>query len=258
MFSLINTSAKLSANIRKHPEISGNVLLYRLFFGYQNGSGDPLHIKSIRKVKSNMNLEEPIGAITALDSLLTADTTANSLKGMDNKKASIIKELIEYKLISGKKQIFDKYVYDTFECFINHKETISFIPYYFYEENMKDEKLLDLLIYEYKDTKRLTNVISWDDVDDRRNLMKPEIFQVFTNLKTINVSIEYPVSLLALLSMIKDTSVENVAMPVIASTLFPSSSVLKSIESEYKKEGFVMLTEEPFTGFYRLIFARIL
>ena len=88
--------------------------LYRLFFG--RAGIHPLNITSIRIIESSLNLEEPMSAITALDSILsTAYIEETEISG-DDQYGVIMGEIFNYNT-SKKEMIFNEYVYGTFSLF---------------------------------------------------------------------------------------------------------------------------------------------
>ena len=122
------------------------LIFFRLFFG----DNWPLNIVSIRMIKNKMNLETYIGAITALDCIISGNLFKDNTIYEHSKYRNIIKSLFLYKsdpeLSSDNTMEFDPYIYQTFNSFICHKEQIVF-EIENIRKYLKDKRLLQLLFY---------------------------------------------------------------------------------------------------------------
>lgn len=191
----------------------------------------PINITSIRIIRTNLNLVNQIGAITALDAILSGHMT---VVPSDKGYGMIIKELFDYnydtRSSNAGENKFPQYVYDTFKSLIDHKEKAMISIHSL--ERILDKSLLSLLAHdivkvedesddELDDPMGIqdyaTNVvikdfgIDWIDSSDTKNLIKPRLFEVFTNLKEVSIhAYEYPFSLSGFLSNLQNTSIAKV------------------------------------------------
>ena len=116
---------------------------FRLFFGYRS----PLNIKSIRLIETRMNLESHIGAITALDCIISRNLYRDNAISEHSNYGTIIKNLFDNNDSSQSTASnirFSPYIYQSFNCFIAHKEKIR-ICLMNVARYVKDRQLLQLL-----------------------------------------------------------------------------------------------------------------
>ena len=110
----------------------------------------------------------------------------------------------------------NKYILGTFRCFIRNKTrlNINFNELKKAFKDDEDDSFLDLFLFERNEIKEWNEYkFERRDESDYSNLIKPEIFELFTNIEEITIDIRkeyYTLSLIALLSIIKDTNVRHV------------------------------------------------
>ena len=204
--------------------------IFRLFFGDQY---QPLNITSIRIIETCSNLEKQISAITALDAIISNNHNKVS---KDSEYGPVLEELFSYSL-SSKQQRYNKYLYQTFQCFVNHKQKIEIsIPYI--DLCVKDKALRKVLFYDIvckKEDKDNPDISGWIDLNNKENLVKPDLFNIFKNIKEITIIASYgyyPCSLLLLSSIIQSTPATKVTIYVRYEETWKavaSSSVFRSI-----------------------------
>lgn len=148
-----------------------------------------------------------------------------------------------------------KYIIDTFQSFLKYRTTLT-INYFRLDKSFNEEdNFLDLFLFKrnkielkYKSKFNLNE--EWEeskfkrrDSNDYSNLIKPEIFQLFPNIKTIYIDIGaessdvenyhtsyledckayHTLSFIALLSIIKDTNVQQVNVETTGLSMFRKS-----------------------------------
>ena len=213
--------------------------IYRLFFGDNRFNNDPLNIISIRIIKHRSNLKNQVAAITVLDGIISDSLYANKIEE-DSDYATIIKALFE----DDDRRKLDPYIYDTFQCFIDHKEKME-INMMTLDTYIKDKKLLQLITNDLLEVKNKLDISLWiNNNDNKDNLIKRRLFEIFHNVKEIRIDVglnRYPFSLLSLLSNIQNTSIQKVTI-VSYNSFKPlsSSSYFDGIKEEYKTRQFGM------------------
>ena len=209
--------------------------IFRLFLG----SDRVLNITSIRIIQTNINLKTYIGAITALDSIISGNLSYSNPVSEDSKHCRIIKNLFNHasdaQLSSLDKIKILPYIMETFKTLIQHKEKIDVnIPnVHLY---MKEKNLLELLFDDLvRDGKE--DIGSWIQSDAKTNLLKPAVFQIFHNVKELHIDARYyPFSLSEFLSRIQDTSIDEVSIDIGNKDL--AGSNWKVIQDQYKEQQF--------------------
>lgn len=161
----------------------------------------------------------------------------------------IIRELFEDHLARQERErIFHPYVYETFGCFANHKKRIE-IDIGTLSKLVQDKELKTVLFHDIIANKQKdkTEISAWIDVDDKQNLIKNEVFQVFKNVKELNIRIiktsiacDYPFSLSLLLSMIENTSITKLMIIGSKETWLElqSSFLFKLIRNNFEDKKF--------------------
>ena len=226
--------------------MSFHIESFRLFYGDTR----PINITSIRIIEKCLNLESQIGVITSLDWIISNNLRYSNRISADSIVGAIIQELFDYIVDSKssmRKQQFDSYLYQTFNCFIDHKESI-----YLHMENIhnhvKDKKLLELLFYHID--KEEDGIGSWYKEGMKQNLLKPCVLQVLRNVKYIWIyAHDYPFSLLEFLSTIQHTSVHKVEI-LVENILEAISNDFDELKSKYAAKGFdVKIDDDEYGDF---------
>ena len=148
--------------------------------------------------------------MTALDISLSESKVPK-----DNLDVTVLRSLFEH-TINGNKSNVNKYIIDTFNCFRLNKSKLKIN---LVNINGLDDKLLNLILYK-------GDMIYWShhadrfsrrDEGDQTNLVRPEIYQIFTNVNTMEIYTTdwegyscCTISLMALLSSIKNTKIERI------------------------------------------------
>ena len=170
--------------------------MFRLFFG---SAADrythwPLNVNTIRIIEDRSNLRKQVQAITKFDESITLINPPRIPANSDD--GSIMLNIIKTSM--GHQNKYHEYVNDTFKCFMNNKKHIrlnveSLVDW------IKDQVFLDLIIpirhelnmYEYS-----SDISCWIDVDNNQNIMNPDLFKLFRNVKTMEIEARfYPFSL---------------------------------------------------------------
>ena len=126
--------------------------LYRLFVG--NEEDQTLNIVSIRIMETSSNLEKLIGAITAFDNIISdkigedeSSITFEKKRISGSKKyGDTLSALLNYFVNNKIEQKFNKYIYNTFQCFTNNKKTIE-INLHNCDSAVKDKQLLNVIFH---------------------------------------------------------------------------------------------------------------
>ena len=165
----------------------------------------------------------------------------------DGEYGVIIRDLFTYYCnlnVSHNRDVkYHQYLYQTFGSLVQFKNDITinidFLSFY-----VKDELLLGLLINRIIKLKNKSNITAWiDDIEneDRRNLVNPILFKVFSNVRQISIIASgwgyYPFSLLSLLSIVENTSINKVKIRLDEETYdsLRLSSKLREIKKQYKQ-----------------------
>ena len=157
----------------------------------------PLNINSIKVMETSSNLESVISAITALD-ILISDNDPPPTYNHGKTLSSLFNYLLNEKL--DKK--FNKYIYNTFKLFTASKQEIYIDLYELDDYNKNDDgKLVHLLVHELK----AFDIFEEHEFrTDNVNLLRPQLFSIFPNIKYISIwPSNYIFSLSAFLSLIE-------------------------------------------------------
>ena len=141
---------------------------------------------------------------------------------------------------SDKKTKFDPFVYQTFNTYAKSKNKIK-IWYRNLAVDMKDSGFLDLIFLGFN---RRTGYDIGND--DDTNLMNPNIFKIFNNVKMVELCDvdTYSFSLIGLLNIIKDTKIEKIDMDgydedwTWLKLIRCDDSAWDKVVEEYKNEGY--------------------
>ena len=165
----------------------------------------PLNISTIILQSSSSNLESAIKSLTILDNLLTNNVDDDNIIPDHHKTFKILKGLFSSCSLK-EKYIGNQYVLNIFNAFINNKHKID-INIYVLDKWCKNKGLLGLILSDIKEGEEYS-----DEYKDK-NLLKPQILSIFKNVTHLNITCsEYPLSLESLLSLIKDTNIEEVTL----------------------------------------------
>eukprot|EP01084_Bolivina_argentea_P297762 513035_1 len=217
------------------------------------GGYAPIDIESVRIIDTDKNFGIFIKSLALLDGMINGAFV--EFVDIKNINISLLYRLVEFVLHREKgdnKIQFDDYIIESFNIFRQNKQEI-FLDYYNLSrlDNTKNTKMRDLIMNDFEthkgkeaDTKYLR------EESDLSNVIKSDFFSIFSNVKTIRIStqVEWTISLLALLNVIKSTNVENVIIKVCASRprdnpttwlkRLKLSSAFPSIVKKYNDAGF--------------------
>lgn len=215
--------------------MNGNI--FRLFFGDNSFNKDPLNIISIGIIAQRSNLKTQVAALTVLDGIISDSLYGNKIK-KGSQYGGIIKALFESN--GGKQKKLNPYIYDTFQCFIDHKEKME-INMMTLDEYIKDKQLLDLIANDLMEIKDKSDISLW--ISERKeNLIKSRLFEIFENVNEIRIDVglnRYPFSLLSFLSNIENSSIKKVTiMSYIAFKPLSLSSSFNEIRKKYKEKKY--------------------
>ena len=196
-------------------------------------------------------------ALSYFDSIISGNRDPYTSRQITDKHVSMLLGLFNHELNDddgGKEMQFDDYLLATFKTFIHHKAQIV-LDYNDVDYILTNSKIRDIIMYPMAKSKEKR------DGNDTINLFKPSILQIFTKVKSITLNISngyecWSISLVKLLSIIKDTSVQQVHV-----SLGSSKSLTEWIKSEwessekltslYKKSGFTIQYKERIGWDYR-------
>eukprot|EP01084_Bolivina_argentea_P280498 479709_1 len=190
----------------------------RLFFG----GFYFIKTNSIRLFTGHRNYATAIQAMYYLDTMLTGgqllDVNGKTLT-VENQDVQLIKSLFSNVLQSQSKSTLDHYIFRTFQSFVTNKQQIILnLP----ELAKANKDMRDLIMYslEERNVTHEQKTDSPDMINIGRNNPRSEIFETFRNVKSLIIqtsssSICYSLSLMRLLSLIQDTSVEQVIVKAI-------------------------------------------
>ena len=180
-------------------------ILYRLFFG----SDHPINVTSIRIIEDNLNLEEVIGAISALDDIISNKIDSETEDKISSSCGFGLKlsVLFDYILYGRKEKNWNQYIFDTFHCFAKSKIKIDIklqgLKFY-----VQDRDLLNLIFYKLAFKNK--EIMHEENVT---NSIRPEIFKVFDNAKEITIRTGsgggYGFSLFGFVSLITKTKINK-------------------------------------------------
>ena len=164
-----------------------------------------------------MNLEETIKAITALDNCLSNNTP---IVGSSSSFGKILRELFD-SVLKDNRADTNKYIMDTARCFMLNKTEIKVnLPSLC---DCVDKDILSLIFF------KMSKIDNWNEVDldefvfgdssHTANLLTPKIYYIFPNITHIYIYTTdisgkecCPMSLIALLSIIKNTEVKKITI----------------------------------------------
>eukprot|EP01084_Bolivina_argentea_P150987 263599_1 len=198
----------------------------RLFFG----GFFRIKIESIRIIKTQQNFGVFMRPLFYLDAMITAAIDIEDIEARPGDK-KILSSLLKWKLKQKTKLKFNKYIYNTFDCFCQNKREIS----------------LDLHALS-KANGKMVNLIL-----DKNDLPRKQIFDIFENAKHIVIQssdyngwISYELPLLKLLSLLESISFEQVIVKTTRGLFEPDSwisslwlsSSWRNIREKYTEKNF--------------------
>lgn len=221
--------------------ISKLLILHRLFFGEGDGIFvPPLGISTIIIQETRSNLRKIIKPITILDMIISWNVNDDSKIGNNPDDVSTLKSLFAYYLYPESQKEFkpNQYIFNTFLCFLNNKDSIM-VDLDKLDEHCPNKGILSLIFTQIiKDTDN--DAVLTMNEDNDKNLVKKEVFTLFKNVTDLFITCDsYSISLLALLSIINNTKINNIK--IYGDNWLPSivsSSAFNGIVAEYKKANF--------------------
>ena len=221
-----------------------------------------MNITSIRIIKIRLNLEIGIGAMTALDDIISQNISESNQVSGDSDYGAIINHLFNQTLNEAgteSQRSGHPYLYDTFKCFRLHKTEISIRIHDMYHY-VKDNKLLKVLFDDIVEEEPRKEHDNFDDVQGKQNLMKRDVFKIFENVHTLYIQATkaigkyvYPFSMLSFLDVIQDTMLKKIEIRVEWNGIFKihpwlgnasSSSGFSAIMTAYKEKQFEISFEK--------------
>ena len=167
-------------------------------------------------------------ALCLLDIMLSDDDVDGILERIKKKHINILVHLMKYYKNNDDDKLTDDYVYDTFQCFVNNKQHI-YVNY----GNMTKKEISRVreLIWNKMEKDRTAR-----SEFDETNLFKRELFQLFKFTKKLTLFYidEYQISLWSLLSLIKETSLEQ----IILEYGFKDYVLTSDLEKKYGDTGY--------------------
>ena len=163
-------------------------------------------------IESSKNYEDVFGAMCLLDQCLSNEKPEQ--KYISGKYIKILRRLLDHKLDEKEERKFDEYIYDTFDCYINHKQ--KFEINFDLVNSVKNKDKLDKLNVIF-----CSLVMKKDKIrgkDDFANLLRKELFTIFTNVAEMRIDVNeyWTISILELLSVIESTSLQQVRISMTA------------------------------------------
>eukprot|EP01084_Bolivina_argentea_P306569 529775_1 len=117
---------------------------------------------------------------------------------------------------------YDKYIYDSFDCFVLNKKQIILDLDTLYDEKKKGNKMMDLIMNKMEENDMILETPNFRNDTDDTNFPDKQIFGVFKNVKKLIIKSTradgyycYTYSLILLLSLIESTSVEKVIVKAV-------------------------------------------
>ena len=229
----------------------------RLFFDTEY----PLNVASIRIIQDRLKFEEPVAAITAFDYILSNIKLPSMYDHelIDEKYGRIIGHLINY-TVKEEEARFHPYIYETFQCFADHKEKIQISLLLWRSKMHKDfSKMLvhnimpNQILSPFNRTlsgfnrsrggKTAKNYNGWLCHYSTNNLIKFRLFEVFRNVNELLIEAQdYPFSLILFLSTIENTAVKRVTIRTTLKDSLPSPKSLEfnSLQRRFNIKGFTI------------------
>ena len=192
------------------------LFIFRLFFGgfwY-------IKLESIYITKKKKNFKVIVIALAYFDSMISGSSISKKVsRDITDKHASLISSLF-YQFLNKKEEKnmigLDEYIKSSFQCFVQNKVNICLSYPYLGDVFQVNEKMRNLILYKLESN--LDFKISRDD-GDLTNLLRIELLRVFHNVRTVelitniaggNKKGSITISMISLLSVIKDTSLQRI------------------------------------------------
>ena len=193
--------------------------------------------------KQPQNLEKLVQPITAFDQIISNNVTFDNQLPNYSSHSFLISLLFEYCLNPIgfiPKIIGNTYILETFQCFVNNKQSIG-IDTYALNGYCKNIDLLGLLF---------NKIIKNKEVEDKQqNLIKKGVLKVFKNVTDLFIYCPgYSFCLLSFLSVIDGTEINKVEIEGYEwIRSIASSSSFDSICTQYQKANFeITLTDDKY------------
>ena len=166
------------------------------------GNLTPINISSIRIIESSKKYEDVFGALCLLDQCLSDEKPES--KYQSGKHIKILNKLFNYKLDKTEEKEFDEYVLDTFRCYVSHKQEL--VISLDHMDYVKNKDRLKVIFYSLEKQDKIRSN------DDYTNLMKKELFTIFTKVERMSITVNeyWTLSIYQLLIMIESTSLQQV------------------------------------------------
>ena len=211
---------------------------------------------SVRIIATASVLQEELGPIILLDSMLSGAVSYLDEISITAKQVSILKSLLSSMILQTEYE-GTTYIYDTFKCFINNKRRLMIdIPAL--SRYCRDYDLLQLIFS--------NSVKSYDDADDAdermidssHNLINPQILKIFRNVQSLELicsdhydSTYYPIPLLSLLSVIRTAGSQIQRVLIRDGTGGWISKIIEmkfeDISNEYRKMNYyIEIMQRPY------------
>ena len=165
---------------------------------------------------------------------------------LDNKTHVALLKSLFSSVLSGQEYTGNKYIWNSFKAFTLQKDEIKIhtgdLGDYCHNKGLLDMIMLDIERREYIRKEKKWVKYSGDKYADK-NLLKPEILSVFSNVKSLSLKCDYyPFSLDSLLLIMKDTKIKTVSIDGMAwvPDLAKLVSSSNDIVNRYSKNNFEM------------------
>ena len=190
-----------------------------------------------------------IAAITAFDCILSGNLYKDTAVPERSQFGIILKALFGHILQEEESSSFienNPYLCQTMKCFIRNKERME-INFHQIYEHVNDKILIEVLFYYFiHDELDDSTWFRRDLQDSKKNVIKPELFQIFRYVKEVYISgtTAHAFSLVTFLSTIANTSINKVEIEIHRS-FQPEYSYFAfdfdAIKDEYKEKQFNMI-----------------
>eukprot|EP01083_Nonionella_stella_P041659 112866_1 len=157
----------------------------RLFFGGYH----PLRVVSVRLIETKQNFAPIIYLFNYFDKMVSGATRMDMRSTMKITPADkiMLRQLLDHVLGNSASTQYDPYIISSFECFCHSKEQIALNLWSLYEiNNIDDGKIRNMILHPLAVRDQTDEKKRGDD--DTNNLVRHEIFKVFTNLKRIAIA----------------------------------------------------------------------
>ena len=166
--------------------------------------------------ETNKTFGTIVTALSYLDSIFSGVFNGRDVSSnISDEHVSMLKNLFSQKINDGETDLieFDPYIKSTFECFAESKTDIV-INYDNLDRRYVNIDIKHLLIHKIEKTLGGSKTVR--DKSDMSNLLRRELFNVFNKITSLTLittdygSTSWTLSMIELLSIIKDTSIKEV------------------------------------------------